>query len=273
MVQANNAIAAPTSRRNFITSSAALVIASASPALAFPILGQDAELIELSKQILLNQAQWTENGVAYDRAHDAARKQYPALPDVLKARKSDAEFGLPKPNDAKWSNRPMSHAGEKEGYYSTFHLTELKQLKPRRSVRVPSDQYIAEYSKETGQEWPALYFKSDDTMIVSVPWPEAQARIDELIAAIEIWWKARRRIDCEAGLMKVERDNTRYGNREDYLLKKMVKIKATSLQGLLAKATAVKVLHSEEDEIEFGESTDEVLAASVLNELLALKAA
>jgi hypothetical protein len=43
------------------------------------------------------------------------------------------------------------------------------------------------------------------------------------------------------------------------------------LQGILVKARAVKNIHND-DAIEFGDATDEVLAASILNELLALQA-
>jgi hypothetical protein len=44
------------------------------------------------------------------------------------------------------------------------------------------------------------------------------------------------------------------------------------LQGILVKARAVKTIHYDDAAIEFGECTDEVLAASILNGLLALQA-
>jgi hypothetical protein len=38
------------------------------------------------------------------------------------------------------------------------------------------------------------------------------------------------------------------------------------------KSRAVKLIHADDEAIEFGDATDELLAASILNELLALSA-
>ena len=70
--------------------------------------------------------------------------------------------------------------------------------------------------------------------------------------------------------MKAEREFRRVSNKDSALLEKICNFEAKTIQGILVKARAVKHIHMDDDLIEFGECTDEVLAASVLNELLAL---
>jgi hypothetical protein len=122
-----------------------------------------------------------------------------------------------------------------------------------------------------GPDAPPL-FLDDEVLVSVVPWPEAQARVDELIAAIEVWGKAVRKIRHASGYMKAEREFTRIGNKHNDLLDRIAEIDAKSLQGILVKARAVKTIHYDDAAIEFGKCTDEVLAASILNELLALQA-
>ena len=109
-------------------------------------------------------------------------------------------------------------------------------------------------------------------VITVVPWPEAQARANELIAAIEVWGKAVQKVRHASGFMRAEREFNRIGNKQSDLLDRIAEIDEKSLQGLLVKACAVKLIHADEDLIEFGQCTDDVLAASVLNNLLAMAA-
>jgi hypothetical protein len=179
---------------------------------------------------------------------------------------------LPKPNDGTWYTPTKGGNREEPGYYATGQLSDLKQFEPRRHLRIPADQYVAEYSRETGREWPAVYYKSDETVATTAAWPEAKARVDELISAIEAWRKACRRINHECGYMKAEREFQRLANKDSALLDKICNVEAKTMQGILVKARAVKHLHMDNDAIEFGHTTDAVLAASILNELLALAA-
>ena len=119
--------------------------------------------------------------------------------------------------------------------------------------------------------FPAHHEKSD-IVVTRVAWPEARARIDELIAAIEGWRKACRRIDHATGYMKAQRDFQHLANKNFALFDKISEIEARSLKGILVKARTVKLIHRDDDLIELGDATDEVLAASILNELLALPA-
>ena len=252
-------------------SGSAAVAALTIPAItapAFAAFGQDAELIELGRQLEIIDIQYREASKASSRIHKVMENQYPALPEVLKARDSDQRFNLPKPNDGKWYRPVNGGSREEPGYYTTNHLNELKQCKPFQRKDVPMKEYRREMF---GPDAPPLFL--DDEMVVTVvPWPEAQARVDALIAAIEVWRKACQRIKHASGYMRAEREFTRIGNKQSDLLDKIAEIDAKSLQGILVKARAVKLLHADEDAIEFGETADELLAASVLNELLALKA-
>jgi hypothetical protein len=148
MAQAKTAIAAPTSRRNFIKSSAAaLAVASASPALAFPALGQDAELVELGRQLAIIDIQYREASEASLRIHEAMENQYPALPEVLKARETDKRFNLPKPNDGKWY-RPVNGGSISE--------PGLHHLPPQRAkaVQAVSTQGNPDQGISPGNVWP-----------------------------------------------------------------------------------------------------------------------
>jgi hypothetical protein len=255
-------------RRRMLTMTTAIAIANTSPALAFPSVWQDAELIELGRQLEIIDIQYREASEASSRIHGEMENQYPALPEVLKARETDKQFQLPKPNDGEWY-RPVNGGSICEpGYYTTCQLNELKQCKPYQRKETP----IKEYRRGMfGPDAPPL-FLDDEVLVSVVPWPEAQARVDELIAAIEVWGKAVRKIRHASGYMKAEREYTRIGNKHNDLLNRIAEIDAKSLQGILVKARAVKAIHADEDAIEFGRCTDEVLAASILNELLALQA-
>ena len=125
MVQAKTAIAAPTSRRNFIKSGSAAIAALAIPALAnaAPAFGQDAELMELGRQLETLSVQWRKSGELASRLGHVAEDQYPPLPNDLKARETDNLFNLPKPNDGSWY-RPIKGGNRQEpGYYTQNHLT------------------------------------------------------------------------------------------------------------------------------------------------------
>ena len=265
-------------RRRMLSMTTALAIVSVSnsskEAKAFRSISTnwnpDAELIDLGRQLEIIDIQYREASATSTRIHREMENQYPALPEVLKARDADKQFNLPKPNDGKWY-RPATGGGmEQPGYYTTYHLNELKQCKQYQRKEVPIKEYRWE---KFGPDAPIAVLHLDSDVVVSmVPWPEAQARVDELIAAIEVWGKAVRQIRHESGYMKAEREFTRIGNKHSNLLDRISEIDAKSLQGILVKARAVKTIHYDDAAIEFGECTDEVLAASILNELLALKA-
>ena len=273
MEKAISSITASPSRRNFIKSGSAAIAALAIPALAnaAPALGQDAELIELGRQLEGVSAKWWASSEPIKRLREVAENQYPPLPDVLKARDTDKLFGLPEANDGRWYTPTKGGNRDEPGYYVTGHLNELKQFTPRRSLRTPADQHVTEYFRGNGHECPALYFKSDKTVLTTQSWPEAQARVDDLIAAIEGWRKSCKKIDHACGYMKAQREFERLATRNHALLDKISEIEAKSLEGVLVKARAVKLIHRDDDLIDLGDATDELLAASVLNELLALK--
>lgn len=95
-------------RRKMFSMSATLAVASVSPALAFPALGQDAELIELGRQLETVSSQWWKSGELITHLAEVAENQYPPLPDVLKARPTDKLFGLPNPMTESGTSRPRA---------------------------------------------------------------------------------------------------------------------------------------------------------------------
>jgi hypothetical protein len=214
----------------------ALAFANTSPALAFTALGQDAELIALEQPLEASFAEYMEASETTMRLSRLANGQFPPLPDILKGRQVDVLNGLPLPNQKRWEHPEV--ASSKAGYYTTCHLGVLRE-------------YV---TRDRG--------------------PSAMARANELIAAIEIWRKDCRKIRHEIGLLKAERERNRSSKKHFDLIDKVAATNAKTLRGIIIKARAVKMLYSDEEKIELGEgNTDEFLAASILNELLALKAA
>jgi len=187
--------------------------------------------------------------------HKAAQKPFP---DVLRVNPADQEvFNLPSAND-KWH----------PGYYTTFNLWDLKRHGVFQVIEIPVEEYFRTYREEAEQDFAILYPKKD-VVRKSIPWPEAQQRLDEIVSAIERWKEEDDRIADSLGSEQIEQEIEILQDQQSDLFDAILSRPAKTLEGLMVKARAVKVIH-EEDTIEFSESTDVQLAASALNDLLAM---
>jgi chorismate mutase len=182
---------------------------------------------------------------------------------VLKGRSSDTEFRLPRPHDDNCGNPALI------GFYSSVHYSELKKLKGVRSVEVPAKEYCR--MKHGPNDKSADRFGDHEVVITSAPWPEKRARIDELIEGLESWDKARNGIEREVKLEEADRELGRLVTKRNEILDAIAAINARTMEGLRVKARAVKIIY-DKDEVEFGDTTDEVLAASLINDPLAIAA-
>ena len=204
------------------------------------------------------------------RLGEISRAQYPQLPLVLKSRPADYLFGLPEANDGRHYKPTGGGNRDEPGYYTQNHLSELRRLKPKQTKEIPYEQYFHERFGSDAP-FPAHHSKSD-IVVTRVAWPEAQARIDELIAAIEGWRKACRRIDHATGYMKAQRDFQHLANKVFALDDEVSELEANSLRGLQVKARTLQLIHRDDEDIGFGKTTDQVLALSIVKGLLALPA-
>jgi hypothetical protein len=245
---------------------------AASP-IAFPTSASenlptaDAELIKLGKTLVEVTSRYREAGHKYDAIFDKVKNSYPALPLVLKACVSDDELGLPKPNSGKFYKPVQGGSAEQPGYYTTFNLGELEAFRPTRIVKIPIDRYVPEYSKATGNEFPALYLQSENVIVTSEEWPEARARVNELTTAIRRWEKACKRIENAFGCRAACKTVDAIAAEQNAVLDQIANTKANSADGLAVKLRAIETIF-DGDEIEFGDCTADRLAADVVNDLL-----
>ena len=258
------------SRRSLMREMATGAAMAVMPSVAMAAKSDDAELVELGKELASVNAKWREVGDRVSQLASVAEDQYPPLPDVLRSRPSDKRFGLPKPNDGQWYRPTKGGNREEPSYYATGQLNELKRFKPTRQLEIPIKEY---HRDKFGPADPlAVLYLDDEVFIKVVPYPEAQERANELIVAIEQWRKGCQKIDHACGYMKAEREFQRLGNKDHALLEKICEIEAKTLPGIMVKARAVRLIHADSETIEFGDTTDVFLAAAVLNDLLSLDA-
>jgi hypothetical protein len=231
------------------------------------LVDADAQLIELGKSLEEVTKRYREAGDKLDPIYDQVKNSYPALPLVMKATESDVEFGLPKPNNGKFYKPVRGGSYDQPGYYTPFHLRELEEFDASRSVKIPVEMHIPVYSQTSGNEFPALYLQSENLILTRRDWPEAQARVDELVAAISRWNKACKRIEARFGYHQACKVADAIGNEQNIVLEQIADIQANSTEGINVKLRAIRTIYAE-DEIEFGECTADRLATAVVNHLL-----
>jgi hypothetical protein len=217
----------------------------------------DAELIELGRQLdavsIRLRGLFARSGALYDQLRASPTPFLPAM----ERQHSDAHFGIPKPGDQQHTN-----------YYTTFDLNELKQLRPT----LPNFVALRDARKATpfGTAPHLLYSVERRAFVDHVPWPDAQSRLGEIIAAIEAWRKVEDDRRQGFGIPDMELEEAAVFEEQSELLETIAAATATTPQGLLVKARAIKWLYPEDDEIEFGDCTSDRLAASLVSDFLAM---
>lgn len=109
---------------------------------------------------------------------------------------------------------------------------------------------------------------------VREPWPEAQARADEIVAAWDAWTAERHRRRVASGLEAAWEENERADNQRYEAARAIAEIKATTLAGALAKATLIMTWFDGPDdlaqEIAGASAHAEAVSLSVVRDLLEL---
>lgn len=249
-------------RRAALTGSAAgaaAIVAGTLPAIAIAADHPDAELFALGRQ----------HDAIYAKMKDAERRMdivaplgpKPIEPEALKVRPGDEALGMPKPYD---------YGVGGPDNYNWREVNELKRNRRVRPYRGPVKLERVEYADVPEIVTAAIaYSNARDE-----PWPEAQARADEIVSAFEAYDAERKcpEYDCEA-VAEIEKEIDGYYDELRPVDEAIVAMRAVTLDGLLVKARAVRwMYHDDPEEIMVGTNgTDHDIMCSITADLWAMQ--
>lgn len=245
------------SRRSFAKQAAGIAIASEASMPALASSSQvDAELLSLvAEHNRLFEACYALNDPLALACDEYRKRPQPAESAVLKWRPdTDHAYGIPKPMRL-------------DNFYSPIDLDNLRPFKPMRHVEIPirtSDHSIIPPGEPIG-----VLGIDHEHLVRRVLWPEAQVRVNEIIAALETMKAERDAARQETGITAIEDEQSRRFDQCFALSDRIASMPATSLQGAVAKAKAVAAFYGN-GPIKLGESLEEQLAASIVRDLLAM---
>lgn len=90
----------------------------------------------------------------------------------------------------------------------------------------------------------------------------------QIIAALKEWSKASRQRYIDVGHTAAEQHRDGVTDEQSRILDDFLAERATTLEGLMVKAGAIKSLFLDEYEIEAGDATDEQLMVSLVKDML-----
>jgi hypothetical protein len=211
----------------------AAAIPTAAPAMDFPIAPAtaptraDLELVRLAEQLIAAVAESRRLSLIADEMKYAHRKS--GFPEVLRIRPSDAELGrTPWESTDEFWHRPCD-----------------------------IDKWRISHSFEHDVEDRADGFVMNVRKIK--PSEELRERAEEILAAYDKW-----DLECQkkpSGYKAAKRAYERAADIETKLEQRIDAIKATTVEGMLAKARCAEVYHFENGTVDFGRSIAEDLLA------------
>lgn len=242
----------------FVPAAAALANAVAPES---TLSGADSELFESLRV-------YKEATAARDlatNALDAAYSRYqemggnPKMPEALLYREEDYDLGLH--NLAGYPN------GAEERQYPRSAVVFLKQTPRRKRVETRRPATVADgFSQEMVER--------DEPTIVSVryePWPDAQTRADEIVAAWDGWmaeWGRRREVSGVGAAKKLDDEHYQLYRAA---VSRLVRTPARTMEGIKAKVALIVSIYDRdhEDLIESNadQTTDVALAVSVVADI------
>ncbi len=251
----------PLSRRSFLAASGATLAATTAVAVPAALAraaepDPDAELLALADE-------WKAACVRFAQAADvlaAAETRYfaakPEFPDACNRQSGDpalnlcASFNVGKPYDRSEIEELRKH-GRKRAFY------ELLTAEERTRLGLPTD---------------ALEIQRLE------PWPEAQARADEIISAWDKYHADVERAHEESGVEAAEQVENEAMDEMDDIRDRIAQTRAHTLKGLLIKAQMaesqpVSVLGPTKDlesRITHGGSTPDVIGLSLVVDVLSM---
>jgi hypothetical protein len=195
---------------------------------------------------------------ASTEADDRFAEMIPPPPKVLFWLPGDSELGFHEPSE-RYNRHPWY--GES--------IDALRSTLRRRRVDIPV----------TGEDR-VCYDLSEDARVIgrSVPWPEAQARADEIVRVFDEWDAARGRALELSGHPAADEAHIAERIRNDRIRRKIVAFPAKTLADLLIKAQVVASYYEGLEgvdaelaqQLEFAGPRDEALTVSIIRDLVRL---
>jgi hypothetical protein len=247
-------------RRNMLRGAVAVLPLAAMPvALAGVAQDEDAALFALLARWKEVNAHEKRLATAYYDAEEHFGRILPPMPEALFAREGDAALGL--------QSFPYQETGRR--WYGWQPVEALEGKRCMRSVPYPIDEAMRVAHK---------YPSDAHTLYRSEPWPEKQARVDEITAAFREWKETQRRAHEQAGDDRAFDAWQEAREESEEVRMALVNAEPKTLAGALAKAAAAAGYYREacelDDEIEAMITRDgpqpEVIALSVVRDLLRL---
>lgn len=238
----------PTSRRAILGALAAAPVVSVPVLAALPAAAgephPDAALLALGAWF---EAAETAYRAACRRAEEIeAAIVLPEKPAAIYAAEGDDALGLAR------------YAAERDDGRH-WYIVGRADASPKPGLRQPRLR-LAERDATPADGLPA-----HSTVARYVPWPEAQARADEIVSAYEAWVAERDRIDVESGLEAANRASDALGEELSDIEAAIEDATARTLDGLRVKARMAR------RDLDQGFQINEALHESLIRDLLAME--
>jgi len=212
-----------TTRRAAMVAGIATMLAGTAADVNAETGGTDAELIRLEGEYAAAYAAWTAEDRRLERMQDAYTAAALSLPSRGGVIKTDRDYELGLCSRSRDISCPL--------HLRLFTDTEIDHLreKPRRRrvarPVLPSDNLPADA----------------ETLMTSAPWPEAQKRADEVVAAYDRWRADLDQLDANNGI-EAQSQRTEAALRiERDLVQQLASTPAQSMAGIFAKVRALNV--------------------------------
>lgn len=213
-------------------------------AMSEPEVEADADLLRIGRLFEAAREREIAACKACNAASREAQKHMPGRPGTLLYRASDHALYLHKhyTNPEYLDGREIT-SDDVEWVSRKRHVRDV-----RRPVR-PEDKLPADAQFVVGQE----------------PWPEAQARADEIVAAWEAWYAERNAVYAAHGLPRLEETADKAGDATAALAERLAAIPARTADGFRLKLRALAFYrHSVlEPELEDVSDPDQILSHSL----------
>jgi hypothetical protein len=252
------------SRRHLLAGAAAVPLTglAAVPVAANAADHPDAELLELGRKCREITAAIDQACKISDELYRRYLESEPAPPEALRVRPEDqAEFGFPPPDRYC-----------EPGFYTEKIVIDKIRWPRTRYVDLPiyPVRHVDRHPKagEPIGQLPADHHAQRKRE----PWPEAQARADEIVAAWDRWKGECKALLNEVGYTDADDEVDRLYEMLEPLHDELVAARAMTLEGVYEKVAAISWCHSGEPlelEVTQSMSTSERLAWSIARDLQA----
>jgi hypothetical protein len=218
-----------------------LTVASIASIAALPVAARVGDAAEPDAELLargrLFDSQWVDYVAAAKRRaqlHDIFCDRAPAEPAALAIRPGDDELKLTRRSligGTRVTEEDETHFGSEE-------VERLRKHPPRRRVEIDCAKWKASHPCAAPEKDP---FRPGDVVISSEPWPEAQARANEIVQAYDSWQGNAMAVRAEIGLTRTEEAEGIAFLQAHLIAQEIVETRATTAAGMAVKARIMSV--------------------------------